>query len=161
MTGHTPLNPGFEEVPQAEHNAIYRDLGLVEPITAGEAVRISSFMRAKFPSAPSHVGLYTLAPALSPRGLTTQRWLGLLTEVTVAPDQMPEKISRCQVKGEDVMAMVMYCSRFSYLEVLKGQDDWWWAMFNKGTRYYYKCDQLPGLLALISRIASQKKLWIK
>ena len=176
MTDHTPLNPGFRGVPENEWYDIYRDIRLLDPITAAEAVRITAEFRKLWPHAPKRMKMQTVRPeelyALDSHFMEEPELLGeLLITNTVTTDQIPERITRCHNQGEQVMVLMMPLTKCSLIDVTKGQDDWWWVMSVEGlglfgevcrpagnrSSYYYKCDQLPGLLALISRIAGRSK----
>jgi len=149
-------NSGFKQVDDTEFYALYHDFRLVESITesitAAEAVRIAAEMRAKYPPGLSSVFIHTFAPGSA----TGRSWSNVLTTITVTPDQMPERIARCHDQGEHVMALMMHSSGYTCLKVLKGQDDWWWALYaGKTTRRCFRCDQLYGLLALINHLAGE------
>jgi len=143
------MDPGFRPVPEQQYRLLYGDQGLLEPITAAEAVRIAAEFRKRYPSGLPSLAMYTAVPNAA------GQWIGWVTSNMVTPAQIPERITLRLHQGEDLFILRMYCSTTSgsFLDVIKGQDDWWWALYTGNTtRRSFRCDQLTGLAALIRHI---------
>ena len=144
----TPLNPGFEEVDGTDYLAIYSDDRMLDYMTEAEVVRIAAEFRNLWPSAPRHMNMLT-ASGTPHRHQTMHR---------TTPEGIPSMIASCLKHGEEPVLLRFDVTYLCYLEIIKGQDDWWWVMASTDAWGHYKCDQLPGLLALISHIAGESKI---
>ncbi len=68
------------------------------------------------------------------------------------PEGVPSMIASCLKHGEEPVLLRFDVTYLCYLEIIKGQDDWWWVMASTDASGFYKCDQLPGLLSLMRQL---------